>query len=87
MVSSNVPASDSWSKTIQESRMFLSSYVKETPDGEYRAEIHQRASGYIVEYFKPTGEKFKTEDFSTKSIHYVTDAVENWIGGIKTLNG
>lgn len=67
--------------------MYLTSYFKETPDGQYKAEIHQAQAGYMVEYYKPTGEKFKTEDFSTKSIHYVKDAVENWISGIKTLNG
>lgn len=67
--------------------MFLTSYFKETPEGQYRAEIHQGSTGYMVEYFKPTGEKFKTEDYSSYSIHYVKDAVENWIDGIKTLNG
>ena len=67
--------------------MFLTTYVKETPEGNYKAEVHQNSKGYFVEYFKPTGEKFKTEDFSQHSIHYVRDAVENWIDGIKTLNG
>ncbi len=67
--------------------MFLTSYFKETPEGSYKANVHQEATCYIVEYFKPTGEKFKTEDFSGKSIHFVSDAVENWISGIKTLNG
>ena len=67
--------------------MFLTSYFKETPEGQYKAEIHQKTAGYIVEYYKPTGEKFKTEDFTAHSIHYVKDAVENWIGGIKSLNG
>lgn len=67
--------------------MFLTSYFKETPEGQYKAEIHQRSSGFAVEYYKPTGEKFKTEDFAGNSIHYVKDAVENWIDGIKPLNG
>lgn len=67
--------------------MILTSYVKETPEGQYKAEISQGATGYIVEYFKPSGEKFNTEIYALQSIHYVTDAVENWIGGIKTLNG
>ena len=67
--------------------MYITTYVKETPEGQYKAEIHQGDNGFIVEYFKPTGEKFKTEDFTTKSIYYVQDAVENWISGIKTLIG
>jgi hypothetical protein len=67
--------------------MFLTTYVKETPDGQYKADIHQEPVGFVVEYYKPTGEKFKTENFAGKSIHFVRDAVENWIGGIRPLNG
>lgn len=67
--------------------MFLTTYFKETPEGQYKADIHQDATGYIVEYYKPTGEKFKTDNFNGQSIHYVKSSVENWIGGIKTLNG
>lgn len=67
--------------------MFLTSYFKETPEGQYKAEIHQNHTGYIVEYYKPTGEKFQTKDFTSQSIHYVKDAVENWIDGIVPLNG
>jgi hypothetical protein len=67
--------------------MFLSRYVKESPEGEYRAEIHQNNLGYFIEYYGPTGLKIKTEDFSGKSIHYVKDAAENWVDGIKILNG
>lgn len=67
--------------------MFLTSYFKETPEGQYRAEIHQSKVGYIVEYYKPTGEKFESKDFTAHSIHYVKDAVENWISGIVPLNG
>jgi hypothetical protein len=67
--------------------MFLTTYVKETPDGQYKADIHQEPVGFVVEYYKPTGEKFKTENFAGKSIHFVRDAVENWIDGIRPLNG
>lgn len=67
--------------------MFLTTYVKETPDGSYKADIHQLKEGFEVRYFKPTGEQFKTENYAQYSIHSVKDIVENWIGSIKTLNG
>lgn len=67
--------------------MFLTTYVKETPDGNYKADIHQLKEGFEVRYFKPTGEQFKTETYTQNSIHYVKDAVENWITSIKMLNG
>jgi hypothetical protein len=67
--------------------MFLSRYVKESPEGEYRAEIHQTSNGYSIEYYGPNGIKMKTEDFSGKSIHFVKEAAENWVNGIKILNG
>lgn len=67
--------------------MYLTTMFKETPDGSYKAEIHQDLIGYSVDYFKPTGEKIKTETFTGKSIHFVESAVTNWIDGIKTLNG
>ena len=52
--------------------MLLTTYFKETPEGQYKADIHQSSTGYFVEYYKPTGEKFKTEDFSAQSIHLVS---------------
>lgn len=66
--------------------MYLTTYVKETPEGQYKAEIHEIKSGYLVEYYKPTGEKFKSEKFSN-SIFYVKNEVEDWISNITQLNG
>lgn len=67
--------------------MYLTSYFKESPSGNYRAEIHQDTSGYLIEYYNPAGDKFKTETYYDKSIHYVSSAAENWINNIKILNG
>lgn len=67
--------------------MFLTTYFKETPEGQYKADIHESNTGYIVEYYKPSGEKFRTEDFSAQNIHYVKNVVESWMDGIKPLNG
>lgn len=67
--------------------MFLSQYVKESPEGQYRAEIHETPEGYFIDYYGPTGNKIKTEMFESKSIHYVKDAAENWVEGIKVLKG
>jgi hypothetical protein len=67
--------------------MFLSHYVKESPEGQYRAEIHESVDGYFIDYYGPTGIKLKTENFEGKSIHYVKDVAENWVEGIKVLKG
>lgn len=53
----------------------------------YRAEIHKDIEGtYSIRYFSEAQE-IKRETFEGKSIHYVEDAADNWISGIKTLNG
>ena len=43
--------------------------------------------GYDIHYYGPGGDLIKTENFAGKSIYYVQDAAENWIAGIKVLNG
>jgi len=50
------------------------------------AEIHQDINGYKIQYFIQD-EFIKEETFYDKSIHYVEDAAENWLDGIKVLNG
>lgn len=67
--------------------MYLTTYVKESPNGNYKAEVHQDTSGYFIEYYSPDGIKLKTETHYGKSIHYVSSIAENWIDGIKVLNG
>lgn len=67
--------------------MKLTQFVKESPAGSYRAEIHQHRTGYSVQYFGPTGELLKTEDCSGQSIGQVSNLAESWLAGIQTLNG
>lgn len=66
--------------------MFLSQYVKESPEGQYKAEIHENSEGYFIDFYGPNGIKIKTELFEGKSIQYVAKAAENWVNGIKVLN-
>lgn len=51
-----------------------------------RAEIYSDVDGYSIKYFI-NGNLQTTESFPDKSIHFVEDAAENWISGIKVLNG
>jgi hypothetical protein len=67
--------------------MFLSQYVKESPEGQYRAEIHESPEGYFIDYYGPTGVKMKTENFDGMPIRHVALMAENWINNIKVLNG
>ncbi len=67
--------------------MKISQFVKESPAGTYRAEIHENKSGYYIDYYGPTGEKLKTENCASTSIKGVSDLAENWINSIQTLNG
>jgi hypothetical protein len=41
---------------------------------------------YSIEYFV-NGKYTKTEKFEGVSLYYVEDAAENWLNGIKVLNG
>ena len=38
-----------------------------------------------IKYFTESGKQFYLEEFPNKSIHYVNDAAENWVNGIKSL--
>lgn len=60
--------------------------VFENSESLMRAEIYDLKEGYRIDYFGPNG-KIKSEDFKGVSIHYVEDAAENWLVGIKTLKG
>lgn len=66
--------------------MLLSTYFKEDSSGP-RAEIHNSAGGYFIEYYDATGNMVRTENHFGKSIHWVESAAENWAQGVKTLNG
>ena len=66
--------------------MLLSTVVKESGGMLMRAEIHQDDNGYSIQYHGPNGH-IKTESFSGNSLAYVEEAAENWVAGIKVLNG
>ena len=40
---------------------------------------------YYIEYKNTSGTVFFVEHFPSKSIHFVEDAAENWVLGIKEL--
>jgi hypothetical protein len=50
------------------------------------AEIHKDVNGYKIQFYIDDN-LVKEETFYDHSIHYVEDAAENWISGIKVLNG
>jgi hypothetical protein len=66
--------------------MLLSTYQKDS-DNPARAEIHEDRRGYKIHFYSPDGSLFKTESYHDKSIFYVQDVAENYISGIKVLNG
>lgn len=69
-------------------RTYVETFYKEQSDGKARADVVQDTVGnYWIEYFDPRGELVAEESFEGHSIHYVQDAAENWVAGIKVLNG
>ena len=66
--------------------MLLTSFYKEGVDEGTRADIHENTFGYSIRYYN-CGSFIKEETFEGKSIHYVTSAAENWVSGVKKLNG
>lgn len=68
--------------------MLISTYFKENAQSA-RAEVLKNEAGayYYIDYFDAGGNKFYTEAFPGKSVHYVEDAAENWASNIKVLNG
>lgn len=66
--------------------MLVSTYFKEDNSGP-RAEIHDSAGGYYIEYYDLAGNLILTENHFGKSMRWVENAAENWALGIKHLNG
>jgi hypothetical protein len=66
--------------------MMISAIVKESDGIAMRAEIHDTPDGYSIQFYGANG-FIKSETYHGKSIHYVEDAAQNWIDGIKVLNG
>ena len=57
--------------------MLISTHFKENAHAS-RAEVLKNEAG---------GNKFYTETFPGKSVHFVEDAAENWALNVKVLNG
>ena len=66
--------------------MKVNEFLGEKAGQQLLAEIYSDVDGYNIKFWV-NGNWVKTESFSGKSIHYVEDAAENWISGIKVLNG
>lgn len=66
----------------------VNQFLGEKDGQNLRAEIYSSANtqGYTIRYHI-NGNFIKEETINGHSIHYVEDAAENWIAGIKTLNG
>ena len=54
---------------------------------EKRAEVFRTKDGYSTDYYGPDGSFIRTERYDGKSIHFVESAADNWISGVKQLNG
>lgn len=68
--------------------MLISTYFKENANAA-RAEVLKNEAGnyYYIDYYDAGGNRFYTEAFPDKSVHYVEDAAENWASNIKILKG
>lgn len=64
----------------------VNEFLGEKAGQRLRAEIYSDVDGYNIKYFINDTLQ-TTESFAGYSIHFVEDAAENWIAGIKVLNG
>lgn len=60
--------------------------VNESCGSQLAAEIYQESGGYKIHYMV-NGNVVKEENFSGSSIQYVEDTAENWLNGVKSING
>lgn len=67
--------------------MLVDTFYKNTPEGEFKAEMYTDSNGYYIHFYGPNGNLIKKEEFRGKSRYYVEDAAVNWVQGIKVLNG
>ena len=67
----------------------LSTFFKEGTDLKAKAEVHQNdlRNGYLIRYYDHNGHHIMDEEFVGNSLQFVEDAAENWVLGIKVLNG
>ena len=65
----------------------ISTYYKETAGGA-RADVVFNDNIYGIEYYNGSDvSPFLVETYPNKSLFYVESAAENWVMGIKNLNG
>lgn len=65
----------------------ISTFYKESSVGA-RADVVQTNGTYGIEYYNGSDVRpFKVETFPNNSLFYVESAAENWVMGIKVLNG
>lgn len=64
----------------------VNQFLGEKDGQQLRAEIYTANTGYTIRYHI-NGQFIKEEVITGHSIHYVEDAANNWLAGIKTLNG
>ena len=65
----------------------VNEFLGEKSGQHLRAELYQEGlTGYTIRYFV-NGDFIKEETITGHSIHYCEDAAQNWINGIKVLNG
>lgn len=67
--------------------MLLTSFYKQGQGGTFKAEIHQDAQGYVIEYYAPNGAKLKSDQYPNTSIHSVAAIAESWVNNAQVLNG
>lgn len=66
----------------------ISSIQNENGPAAPRAEIHEKNGVYEVHYYSVgTATTPIVERYDNHSVHYARDAAENWLDGIKQLNG
>jgi hypothetical protein len=67
-------------------KKMVSTFYKESTEGP-RAEVVEIDGTLCIEYYIGIGnsEPFKVERFPVNNIHYVEDAADNWVRGIKLL--
>lgn len=64
----------------------VNTYIKETGATALSAQIHKNDVSFSIQYFI-NNELVKKEEFPGKSLFYVEGAAQNWLEGIKKLNG
>jgi hypothetical protein len=63
----------------------LSTYYTDDDTGHCEVHFDFKNEMAYIKYFDENGKQFYVEEFPNKSIHYVNDAAENWVNGIKSL--